>query len=387
MSGEVGNVCCMVDNDEREVILGLWSLPGVGARTLEVLRRNAGSSLSPLLDLPCSQWLPQLRDDLPAAGLRALSQADGWSPRELAQRVLAQASAGDMEVCFPGDPAWPRGLTDCWDAPPLLFFRGKPTPPVPRLAMVGCRRPDGGYEYRAHTFAREVALAGIGVVSGGAMGVDQACHHGARVVGQQTWVFLGSALDHMDSAQLRLQEQLLKGPAVIYSELPPGVPASPITFPRRNRLISGASDAVLVLRAGKGSGSLHTALAAIKQGRPLWAIPGELYQENAQGCLSLLGMGVARICVSSQQVISELKGCRAEPPEARNPTRRTMTGLSEEARLAYQALQPGGNSFEEVLCSMGLPAAVLTSALCELELGGWVVSLPGRVFEKAVTGD
>jgi predicted Rossmann fold nucleotide-binding protein DprA/Smf involved in DNA uptake len=147
----------------------------------------------------------------------------------------------------------------------------------------------------------------------------------------------------------------------------------------------------LVLRAGENSGSFYTATAAVKQGRPVWAIPGELHNDRATGCNTLIAQKVATLCLSAQHLLESLRkgmpeDCRVaateqNTEEAKQPIDR-MSGLSDHARLAYQALGPSGNSFEEVLCSLRLPAAALTTALCELELSGLVLSRPGRRFEK-----
>jgi DNA processing protein len=368
-----------VEQGERErfLLVGLWSVPGVGPKALRIIRERY-PELSAIEQADPRSWSASL--DLPRAARAALQRAPPL--KSLANAVSEAADRAKMGICFPGDPAWPTALSYVNDAPPLLFYLGSPTPPVPRLAMVGCRHPEGGFAVRAHRFAWEVAQAGIGVVSGAALGIDRACHFGALTAGQQTWAFLGSALDQLDDAQARLLPEFLSGQGVFYSELPPGVRANPSTFPRRNRLISGAADGVLVLRAGGRSGSLHTVLAALKQGRPIWALPGEMENALALGCNTLIRNGHAKLCLEPQDIIRALKAPSPPDPQPVSRTTLGMSALSEEARLAYQALMGTGNSFEELLRSARLAPAVLTSALCELELFGFVVQHPGRWFVK-----
>jgi DNA processing protein len=288
-----------------------------------------------------------------------------------------------MGIAFPGDAAFPERLTGVDDAPPLLFHLGTPGVPRRRLAMVGSRHPDTGFLPFARRFAREAAELGLGIVSGAAEGVDRACHWGALDAGAETWAFLGSALDELDPAQARLLPYFLEKGGVFYSELPPGVRASTRTFPRRNRLISGASDAVLILRAGERSGSLHTALAALAQGRPLLALPGEVGNEAAAGCNALIRSGRASLCLAAEDA------CRAVGMSPRllmkpGPAGRAegMNGLSAEARAAYEALSRQPKGFDEVLAACRLPSGALTSALCELELSGLVIQYPGKLYEK-----
>jgi DNA processing protein len=246
--------------------------------------------------------------------------------------------------------------------------------------MVGSRHPDQGFLPYARTFARQVAEGGVGIVSGAAMGVDRACHWGAMDAGGETWAFLGSALDELDPAQARLLPHFLERGGVFFSELPPGTRASTTTFPRRNRLISGASDAVLVLRAGAKSGSLYTAQAGRAQGRPVLALPGDVRNEAAEGCNELLRDGHARACLSVGEVWSAVGACpeRAVPPGEDS----SWTRLSAEARGAYRLLERVPRSFDEVLEGSQLSPAALTSALVELELSGWVVQHPGKLYEK-----
>jgi DNA processing protein len=247
--------------------------------------------------------------------------------------------------------------------------------------MVGSRHPDQGFLPFARTFARQVAEGGVGIVSGAAAGVDRACHWGAMDAGGETWAFLGSALDELDPAQAKLLPHFLARGGVFFSELPPGVRASTTTFPRRNRLISGASDAVLILRAGAASGSLYTAEAGRAQGRPVLALPGDVMNEGAAGCNALIRDGHARACLSVQEVWRAVgfHPQRVVPPGEGSAWQEE---LSAEARGAYQVLDRVPRSFDEVLAGSRLSPAALTSALVELELSGLVIQHPGRLYEK-----
>lgn len=364
---------------ERHALLGLWALPGVGPKSLQALREATRGDLAALLDLPASEWMGALR--LPAPVRRRLLEVGTLAA--VADAVLARARKAGMGIVYRGEAAFPELLAEIDDAPPLLFHLGTPGAPRRRIALVGSRHPDTGFLPFARRFAREVAEAGLGIVSGAAEGVDRACHWGALDAGAETWAFLGSALDELDPAQARLLPHFMTRGGVFYSELPPGVRASPRTFPRRNRLISGASDAVLILRAGARSGSLHTALAALAQGRPLLALPGEVQNEAAAGCNALIRSGRAALCLAPEDACRAvgvaprllMKTGRGEGAEA-------MNGLSEEAKLAYQALARRPRGFEEVLAHSRLPSGALTSALCELELSGLVIQHPGKLYER-----
>jgi predicted Rossmann fold nucleotide-binding protein DprA/Smf involved in DNA uptake len=216
-------------------------------------------------------------------------------------------------------------------------------------------------------------------VSGAAAGVDRACHLGALDVGGETWAFLGSALDEIDPAQARLVPLILDGGGAVYSELPPGIRASKQTFPRRNRLISGASDAVLVLRAGRNSGARHTVAAARAQGRPLLACPGETWAEAAGLCNLLVARGLARLCIEPLDALRAV-GLDGTPAPAEPGAE--MPGLSAAAAQLYQLLDRQPRDIEELEDRAGMDPGGVVSALCELELLGLAMQGPGRRYQR-----
>jgi DNA processing protein len=405
---------------QRRAVLALWSVPGIGPKTLEALSRRA--SLEELLELPTAAWAHDA--GLTPKVVEALLALGSLAPA--ADRLEERARAGSMEWAVPGDPLYPARLLGLHDAPAVLFGRGEVSPvPLPRLAMVGTRKlGPSGFE-RARSLARDLAALGIGVVSGAAEGTDQACHHGALDSRGETWAFMGAALDQLGASQAALAPRILDGGGAVFSELPPGTAADRTTFPRRNRLISGAADAVLVFRAGEKSGTLHTARYAREQGRALLVVPGDPWGAETAGCNQLLREG-ASACWTAEQIAQALLeewapapaapalvsyglSVRMGPPwdreeyasrwtarrspagstpwtpdlfEAPSAARELLTRVSAAARTAYAALDRGPESFENLLSDAKLPSAALSAALCELELIGLVVQHPGKRYEK-----
>src|SRR5215472_7888133 len=360
---------------ERDALLALWAVPGIGSIGLGGVRSWAAGRWDDLLDTPVRDWV----DGLPASdSVRARLRAAG-SLRGLADEVRERAERGHMEVVHRGDPAYPRMLAEVRDAPPILFMRGTLGRPRPRLAMVGTRHPEQGYLRHARAFAAAVAAGGAGVVSGAAAGVDRACHLGALDVGGETWAFLGSALDQVDAAQARLVPAILDGGGAVFSELPPGIRASKQTFPRRNRLISGASDAVLVLRAAKGSGAKHTVGAARVQGRPVLACPGETWAKAAELCNLLVARGLAKLCLGPAEA---LRAVGIDGTVAVEVAPGPMPGMSDAAARIYALLGREPTPVEELEDGSGLDPGGAVSALCELELLGLAVQGPGRRYQR-----
>ncbi len=361
----------------RLALLSLWAVPTLGPKSLAKLEREFPGAPEVLLDVPPSEWVHRLELAIPVRErLRGVQRLGA-----IGERVLERARQARMEIAFADEPAYPDRLREIEDAPPLLFYWGTPGPSRRRIAMVGCRHPDTGFEVFVRGLAGDVAAGGVGVVSGGAVGVDQAAHIGALQAGGETLAFVGSALDELDSAQRGLVGPFLDGAGVLYSELPPRVRASKTTFPLRNRLISGASDATLVMRATEKSGSLHTAIAAQRQGRPILAVPGSLDLPEAVGCNRLLSEGGARACYKADHVFRAVGQDSATKPA---PERQAanLKELSPDAQRAFEVLGRAPRSFEQIRAATSIVSGSLTSALCELELVGLVVQRPGKRYER-----
>lgn len=362
----------------EQATLALWSVGGVGPKSLQLLERALGP-LGQLLDAPMRRWLPHA--PLQPGARREL----GWYPslRERCGEILEETAASSLEVCFPGDPAWPRALDGIPSGPPLLWRVGPGARAAPRrrVAMVGTRTPEQGFRRFVAQLVRELVEGQpVGVVSGLARGIDQWCHAAASEAGAETWAFLGSGLGALDGGLWGPAFALLDAGGTLFSEFPPRKRADKRTFPRRNRLISGASEVVLMLRGGLRSGALYTVAAARAQGRPVLAVPGDPSREDSEGCNLLLRNGHARACLSADDLREALALPRQPahapaqhvPPEA----------LSKPARDALAALSQVACDLEAVQAHTGLDAATAAIALSELELLGLALLLPGRLYAR-----
>ncbi|MDP1828584.1 MAG: DNA-processing protein DprA [Archangium sp.] len=363
---------------ERRAIAALWSIQGVGPVTLEEVRSRVGPP-GELLDQPVSSWAPLVP-------WRADSHAHVMSVGTLAaaaDRLEARCKAHGARILFGGDPAFPWRLVGIPKAPAVLFALGPAAdaPPRRRIAIVGTRNIDTGSRERIAAVAAEAARAGLCVVSGAARGIDEAAHRGALAVKGETWAFLGSALDEMDLAEPLARTILARG-GTVFSEFPPGFRPNKNSFTLRNRLISGASDAVLVFRAPVGSGALHTARAALAQGRPVLATPGDPWSRVAMGSNALLQRGEARPHLDLSDLLRAvgLDGAVSHPEPLFEVDLSQLSPLASEV-LALLGLGPADfEGLQEELPAVG--SGELSSALVELEVFGAVVHKGGRRYEK-----
>ncbi|MCM8814192.1 MAG: DNA-processing protein DprA, partial [Candidatus Omnitrophica bacterium] len=204
------------------------------------------------------------------------------------------------------DPAYPRSLLSLADPPCVLFAVGKACLlEGEALAIVGSRSATPGGERTAERFAAALSARGHPIVSGMALGIDGAAHHGALEGPGSTLAVLGTGPDRVYPARHRELARRIANDGLLISEFPPGTPPLAGNFPRRNRLIAGLSRGVLVVEAAVESGSLITARLAGEMGREVFAVPGSIHSPQSRGCHRLLREG-AKLVETVEDVCSEL---------------------------------------------------------------------------------
>jgi DNA processing protein len=290
------------------------------------------------------------------------------------------AEAPDRHLLTPGDPAYPRLLSEIADPPPLLFVRGDPALlSLPQIAIVGSRHPSRSGEDLAREFARELAGRGLTITSGMALGIDAAAHGGALAGGGATIAVLGTGPDRLyPRTNLALAGEVLASGGLIISEYLPGTPPLAPNFPRRNRIISGLSMGVLVVEAALRSGSLITARLAGEQGREVWAMPGSVHNPQAKGCHVLIRDG-AKLVEEAAHVLEDigpLLGLLQE--DIRQPRKTTPAAPAEGPQASVlEALGWECRSLDWLVDATSLPAGELSALLMQLELDGQIAAVPG----------
>lgn len=277
---------------------------------------------------------------------------------------------------------YPALLAAIPDPPPLLHVIGDPAIlGLPMIAMVGSRQPSAGGRRTARRFAQDLAVSGLGVTSGLAMGIDAASHEGALAGRGNTVGVLGTGIDLVYPACNRKLFAQMAGCGALVSEFMLGMRPCKKNFPRRNRLISGLSLGVLVVEAGLKSGSMITARFALEQGREVFAIPGSIYNPMARGCHKLISEG-ARLVESTADIVNEctglLQGFTASRPETRpEQGTRVLSGAKGTLGKVLAAVGYDPVCLDAVVMEAGLPVAQVTAALVDLELQGVVLQESG----------
>jgi DNA processing protein len=292
-----------------------------------------------------------------------------------AGRLLESAAVAGCGVVSWWDPRYPPALAAIADPPVVLWTRGAPEAlaRAATVAIVGSRAASAYALEVAGRLAGDLAAHGVVVVSGLARGVDGAAHRGCLDGGGTTVAVLGSGIDRVYPPEhAGLARQSAAAGAVV-SELPPGTAPLPEYFPQRNRIISGLSQAVVVVEASEKSGSLITARCGLEQGREVMAVPGNVLSGRNRGSHALLKDG-AKVVETADDILEELR-LPVSGGEAARPAG-ASTSLAD-------ALVPGEVYDLDALVQMtGVSAPKLLPRLLELELQGRIARAGGGGFVR-----
>ncbi|WP_170473625.1 DNA-processing protein DprA [Ruegeria arenilitoris] len=337
----------------------------VGPATFRRLLREHGSAQNALAALP---------EVARAAGI------DGYEicPPGVIEAELKAAKAREARLLCLGAATFPTALTNLSDAPPMLWAIGdvslldKPT-----VALVGARNCSSLGSRMARGLAKELGELGFVIASGLARGIDTSAHQAALKTG--TIAVMAGGVDVIYPAENTELAEKIAEHGLRLSEQPMGISPQARHFPRRNRIISGLAQAVVVVEAAAKSGSLITARDALDQGREVLAVPGHPFDARAAGCNTLILEGAALVR-SAQDVIQAL------------PPRQTSAVLSNnEPALNENSTAPVQNLHQAILACLGpspiaedqlirdicAPAKEIGPALVDLELEGRIQRQPG----------
>lgn len=285
-------------------------------------------------------------------------------------------------VLVPGDPAWPEALRDDPEPPAVLFVRGDPSALArPTAALVGTRRCTPTGRAVAGELGRDLAAAGVCVVSGLALGIDGAVHKGALgAAGAPPVAVVGTGLHSTyPSAHADLAAQVAEVGAVV-SEYPLGTPPAAWRFPARNRIVAALAQVVVVVESGARGGSMHTVDAALERDRTVLAVPGSVRNPAAAGTNGLLLAGCGPALDATDVLVALGLGPLGPP----TPPPARAVGVTPDQSLVLEALGWDASTLEQVADRLGEPLGPVALHLVELERlgvverrGGWFSRLAG----------
>lgn len=390
---------CALTRDEELHWLAIRMVPGLGTRKL--------GQLIEVFKTPQAVFRAS-RSELQSVGLSAgvaQSIASGCTFEDAVGQQQKLTECGAFLVPI-SDPRYPPRLREIYDPPPVLFARGRvELLATLMLAIVGTRRATAYGTTAAGRLAKDLAVAGLTIVSGMARGIDTAVHRAVLEAAGDTIAVFGCGVDELYPAENRKLAQQVAELGLLISEFPMATPAYPQNFPVRNRIISGMSAGVLVVEGGEYSGSAITAKLAAEQNREIFAVPGNITSKMSWGPNLLIKQG-AKLVHEWNDVAVELKPedrrrlvdqCRNrlnlngnETDETSEPLLSSVRvgAMNAVARAVLSALKPdapvGLDHLVETL--EGTSPSEIIATLFELEMTGLVRQVPGKSFLRVWNG-
>jgi len=305
---------------------------------------------------------------------RLVDQDLDWQARSASRHLL---------TCF--DDRYPALLKEIDRYPPILYAEGVLSQYTqPAVAMVGTRHPSTVGLETAWRFAKELAEAGVVIVSGLALGIDTEAHRGCLAGGGRTIAVLGCGIDRVYPSSNQYLAQEIATNGLLLSEFALNSPPRAGHFPLRNRIISGVSSLTIVVEAALRSGSLITARYALEQNRDVLAVPGAIHNPKARGCLFLLQQG-AKLAMSSRDALDELGFSATLDPSAR--TGQMLINKNKLASPRENLVKCMGYemiNIDELVKRSGLSMTEVMCYLAELEIQGEVISMLGN-YVRVIT--
>lgn len=359
--------------EDRLAWLRLIRSHRVGPATFQRLLAEHGSAAAALEALP---------------EIARLSGTENYHPFALdaARRELDTGRRKGATLLCLGDSLYPQALAALIDPPPVLWVQGRSDLLArPAIAIVGARNASSLGDRMARKLAEGLGFHGFVVVSGLARGIDTTAHAAALKTG--TIAVMAGGVDVIYPPENAVLAAAIADQGLRLSEQPFGLQPQARHFPRRNRLISGLSRAVLVVEAAEGSGSLITARDALDQGRDVLAVPGHPFDARAAGCNQLIrdGARLIRDVADVLEAMGEVSFAAIRPNAASPPPLPPMTtGRPPDTltlhRQILDRLGPSPLAEDQLVRDLGLPAAVVAPALLFLELDGRVRRQPGGLL-------
>ncbi len=271
-------------------------------------------------------------------------------------------------------PAWLKTIDHF---PPVIFMRGDLRPTDENaVAIVGTRGATVYGKGVAANFAAEFVKAGITVVSGLARGIDTVAHESALKNGGRTIAVLGCGLDQAYPPENRGLMTEISRQGCVLSEFTIGTPPRPQNFPKRNRIITGLSRAVVAIEAREHSGVMNTVNWAASQGREVFAVPGNIYSRTSAGTNRLIKEGATPVTAATE--VMESLGMKTKAAPRTGP----VEPMDDQEKIVWQALTADPVFLDEISERTGQSTAVLLKILLRMEIKGLIQQLPGMVFVK-----
>jgi DNA processing protein len=364
----------LTDTDRRQKLIDLITLneiEGIGNNRIYQLITGFGTP-GKVLEASIAQLT-----DLPGIGRSLASKIREEQNLDKAQQIAAKIAGLGWNFFLYDDSDYPRPLMNLTDRPVYLFYIGEYRPDdTNAIAIVGSRLASENGILFSGSLARELVGHKVTIVSGMARGIDTAAHRGALDAQGRTLAVFGCSLDVIYPPENRSLAQRIAASGCLFSEfLPATMPIGP-NFPRRNRIISGLSQGVVVIEAAEKSGALSTAGHALAQNREVFAVPGPPRAASSRGTNALIKKG-AVLLTDINDIFRELPRLKGRSGISRLEKSNELTEIE---RRVIDLFEDGPIHIDNLIRSLEISVSDLMPVLLALELKGLIKELSGKRF-------
>ena len=320
-------------------------------------------------------------EKIPGVGLHTATAVKRFNDWARAEEECAWVQRNGIRALFFTDTDYPFRLRHCSDSPALLFVKGNMDLNARRMiGVVGTRRASRQGKARTVSFTTELAAYGCSIVSGLAYGIDAQAHHAAVEAGIPTAAVVAHGLDVLyPPNHYQLSRNMLAGGGAIISDQLHGMKLSPEHFPKRNRIIAGLCDALLLVESMTDGGAMITADIALSYNRDVFAVPGRPEDEASAGCNLLIRSNrAALVCAAND--IADMMGWNQQKALVKQQLP-LFRNLNQEEQILVSILQHHNKSVDELLNETGFSGSKLAHLLLNMELQGLITQLPGMNYQ------
>ncbi len=304
--------------------------------------------------------------------------------RDYPEKLHFFCKTNGVDILTTEDNNYPLQLKNIQNPPSVLYIKGLLPDTSSAVGVVGSRKSTSYGLKVAITFAQDLALAGLTIVSGGARGIDTAAHKGALKADGKTIAVLGCGIDvTYPYENADLFKQIAEKGAII-TEFPPGTEPRAKNFPARNRIISGLSQGILVVEAARKSGAMITAEFAMDEGREVYSIPGSIFSPTSMGTNSLIKQG-AKLVQRPEDILEDFHLLLTQNQEEKVDMPDLFSGMSTDYELVTNKVLTALNfnearTLEEIVADSGLSLNVISAVLLNLQVNGYVAEQIGKRY-------
>jgi DNA processing protein len=364
-----------MNEDDLPWLIALTQVPHIGPVHARVLLQHAGSARA-VFRSPKSTL-----ERIPGIGVVRADAIHAWKDMDMAEREIRFMHQYHIRALSFHDQDYPQRLSHAYDAPVLLYYRGSACLNHTRIiSIIGTRTPSEYGKDRVRDLLQGLSAYQPLVVSGLAYGIDTLAHRHALRQGLPTVGVLAHGLDRIYPHENKgLARDMLEHGGLL-TDFPSGTNPDAVNFPRRNRIVAGLADAVVVMETGEKGGSMITARMANGYDREVFALPGRSTDARSAGCHLLIRENRAQLFTCAEQVATAMNWY-ADDKKVRPEQASLLLPLPPNEQAVFDFIRHGEQpAFDEISRQLGLDAGEIASTLLSLEMQQYILPLPGKRY-------